>query len=722
MTLDHLHDLHKIIAEIAVELLTLDKTYRYRELIYGDPENGEAVRATMHLVMALIAYGFDPQEDELTYPADWFDKPFPKERNDRVNPAEMNRLMVLLHLRPHNRYVTTRLEQLAKQYSSGYFDIQPNYQEFDTLWTLEALCQAKQAGVLDEERIISVARIEERLDQLITSRDLKRDKDIALALRLQYQMFGHLSEAHKAKLFELIKMAEDNGGFWGLREMTYYIPQLEWYKLLTSERKLTYANIQDEPERFRKVIVSTCMVIENLVPLMGAFPDVRPAVARAVDLWSKQFQDEDVVNTLRELFPRPFDYDYLLVLARTLRAFRAFIGQRLLAMENTYLLRRVLQLRPLVQESQETRNLKAALRSWIHVDLDGNVKRLRLGFSDSNLVRVHPHIISPLANQDEAEQSLIPYSLVIKYGPVNEVEKERINYDKLPVAIRDSFVRIPEASYVDRDAQIAYVVMEDLRSYKTLYELHEAMAHNMSSIALQLGSFLQTMHSGGTLQRVQAPSSLLRDIYLSRILEYIDRVFNFLSDHQLYAPDNTADIDDIKYNLFHCIGYIIQQQHQLERFPAAIMHGDLHMRNIMVLKPGNGDNSAHNLRFKLIDLEFLRTDGDAAFDAGELLVDIELVSQEERQFDGQEDLHQLKTALEESYRGFSSQRSDHNFNVRVDLAKARALLRIAKGKTKRGQQHIDANQIGLAQQLSEEIISHAQSALDYLRCVENALR
>ena len=59
----------------------------------------------------------------------------------------------------------------------------------------------------------------------------------------------------------------------------------------------------------------------------------------------------------------------------------------------------------------------------------------------------------------------------------------------------------------------------------------------------------------------------------------------------------------------------------------------------------------------------------------------------------------------------------------MELAKARALLRIAKGKTKRGQQHINDNQSAQATRLAKELIGHAHEALEYLRYVsEDMLR
>jgi hypothetical protein len=154
----------------------------------------------------------------------------------------------------------------------------------------------------------------------------------------------------------------------------------------------------------------------------------------------------------------------------------------------------------------------------------------------------------------------------------------------------------------------------------------------------------------------------------------------------------------------------------MEIFPSAHMHGDLHLRNIMVYGLGLGKASS-KLRFKLIDLEFMRIDGDAAFDAGQLLIDIDLVSREEQRIDSQEELIQLKTILEQNYLSFGRQLEDETFALRIELAKARALLRIAKGKAKRGTHFIKNNQTAQAGQITKELIAHAHEALEFLRIV-----
>jgi len=706
--------LEQTVTEIVVELITLDQEQRFPDLLFGDSNDNDCVRITMHYVVALLAYGFSHEEAELQKALRWFNKPFPRQKPDFMDVLEMNRLMILLRLQPELSTVKLRLEQLAEQKSSDYFDVQPGWPEFDTLWTLEAFALAKQNNVLDNA-IVTLQDIKQQLHNLVSQKELKRDKDVALALNLQYDLFGTLGKEDKRLLDELLNIAENNGGLWGMREFGWRMKNMHWYRELLKQNQLTYSDIQNDRQIFRKVVVSSCMVIEYLMPLVETYPEIRPYVDKAIHLLWKQIYGSNAILTLRSLFPNP--YDYILVLSRLLRAICAYAGHPLLGLNSTHLLRRITQLQMNVVEDAEVRNIKNALREWMQVDISGHVERLKLGLSEASVVRVNPFIYSPLINEDDKPMSLIPYSLIIKYGPSDMIDLERRSYETLPVSIRDMFVRIPETTYTDPNSGLSFVVMQDLRDYKTLYEANEDLPQNINTIAQRLANFLQKMHEGGTSETQTAPPSLLREIYLSRMMEYIDRIFNFLWQHHLYEDGEDEEIREIQYELFDRIGDIIKNQQRLERFPAAIMHGDLHMRNIMVYGLGKSRSRKKEIKFKLIDLEFMHSEGDAAFDAGQLFVDIDLVSREEQRIESQEELHQLKQILEDSYYTFGKNRNDHTFELRVELAKARALLRIAKGRTKRGSHFVMNNQTAQAIQIGRELVGHAHEALEYLRIV-----
>lgn len=719
--MDFLHELpelQKVIIEIMVELLMIDKEYRFPDLLFNQDDDDEtSLRLTMHYLMALLAYDFATHEDELQRGLRWFNKSYPRRNPSDIDPIEMNRLMVLLQLAPKTPHIIPRLKQLAKQRNNDFFDVQPGWEEFDTIWVIEVFLLAHKQEILTDD-IITMDELRQYLDNLIANNGLKRDKDLALALRLYYENFGELSDDHQIQMNDLIQRAESDSGLWGMRELRWRIKESHWFQEFSAERKITYRDVEPQHENFRRVILSTCMVVENLIPLMNDYPQLKQPINKAVTIWYKQFEDQNVVTTLRNLFPKPHDYEYILVLCRTIRAFRTYIGERLLSLENTYLLKQITQLQPMVTESAETRNIKEALRAWIQVDITGEIERLRLGFSDANVVRIYPYIWSPLAStEDNKARSLIDDSLIIKYGPRVEVDKEREGYERLPPATQDYFVRIPQSSYTDPESDISYVVMQDLRHYKTLYEVRHKLEGNVNSLSNQLGDFLQRMHRAGTTKREMAPTSTLREIYLNKMLEYIDRVFNFLNEYELYPQDSDqADTQRIQYELFERLGQIISRQRNIEVFPSAYMHGDLHMRNIMV-NGLNTVNSNNGLKFKLIDLEFMRGAGDAAFDAGQLVVDIDLVARDEQDLDCKEHLLKFMRNIEVLYTLFSQGRNDETFQTRLELAKARALLRIAKGKTKRAGKLIKNKQIAQAQAIGDELIAHTQEALDFLRVV-----
>lgn len=700
------------VTEMIVDLVKMKRQERYKNLLFADHNDKQSVRATMHYVMALSAYGLSADDDEVRDAVKWFKRRFPKQRNDDVDVNEMNRLMVLLRYIPYHESVQSRLIQLSRQRGNdGHYDVQPGWPEFDSLWALEAFTSASLANVLPDN-LITVNEIKAYLDKLIKEEKLERDKDYALGLRLHYDLFGQLDSDHKEQLKKLIAHAKHNDGFWGMQEFGWRIHKTDVFRDLCAGNSLTASSIQPNYRPyFRKIILSTCMVIEYLTPIAKEYPELQASLERAMLLWWKQFEDQDSVAMLKNIFPNP--YDYILILSRTLRAIRAYMGNALSDMTNAHLLRELIYSQRHDEEAPEKQSIKKALRAWLDIELSEPIKPLKLGFSDASVVRVKPYINSPLHRNDDEKQSLVQYSLIIKYGPSEMIDAERASYEKIPGATNECFVSIPETSYKDPDTGLSYVVMQDLREYSTLYELQNDQIIDIATIGNELSSFLQRMHNGGTTIMKPVPDSMMREVYLSRMIEYIDRVFNFLWEHHLFEQQNEKEIRDIQYEMFDHIGTIIRNQRKLEKFPVAQMHGDLHMRNIMVHR-----SHSNGARFKLIDLEFMRLEGDAAFDAGQLLVDLELVSREPRTNEESEiQLNKLRSILEADYLKFGEKRDDDTFPIRVTLAKARALLRIAKGMTKRGTQAILDNRMNDAQDISDSLIAQSFEALEFLRYV-----
>lgn len=724
--LSELPDLENIIVEMIVEMLLIEKEQRFSELIYGPGDHPKSVRITMHYVMALLAYGFTPSDPELQKAADWFDTPLAfYNRRNFVDPSQMNHLHVLLHLRPDSPHVAPRLARLAQQRAGKYFDVQHGWHGFDTLWALEMFTRAHQAGVLTDD-IMPLSAILDGLDRLIRDNDLLRHKDLTLALNLYHTLCGQLAPHHVGVLQKVLEMAETSGGMWGMVEFSYLLDDMPWYRQFLTGRLLNYDDIATYSSHFRKIIASSCMVIENLSPLREEYPHLRQPLEKALILWLRQLKSRNVITSLRALFSKKDDYDYLLILTRTLRALRGYLGTPLREMDSLYLLRELTKLRTDTSDTLETRNIKEALRRWLHFDLAEPPEKLTLGFSDASVVRVTPQVWSPLSSIDDRPTSLLNQSLIVKYGPTVEISKEREHYEALPAAILDCFVRIPEPSYTDREHDLSYVIMQDLHNYQTLYEGLDIIKESPLLIADQLGSFLIRVHEGGTSHINSAPRSLFRELYLSRTMEHIDRVFNFLIAHA--TPAQQQDIREVQHDIFIALGDIIRHQRHMEIFPQAYMHGDLHLRNIMVLSADAKRRSrrGQDLRFKLIDLEFTRRDGDAAFDIGQLAMDITMVAEEQRFAHLKDALLKMRDNLEHIYVqrfGLGQDgRDDTTFGVRVELAKARALLRIAKGKTKRGQRFVNSHDVPQLEQLCHDLVRDVHATASYLQKVVMALQ
>ncbi|HEX2623552.1 MAG TPA: hypothetical protein VHL11_25505, partial [Phototrophicaceae bacterium] len=177
--------------------------------------------------------------------------------------------------------------------------------------------------------------------------------------------------------------------------------------------------------------------------------------------------------------------------------------------------------------------------------------------------------------------------------------------------------------------------------------------------------------------------------------------------------------------LNHLLAGVMQYQQQIQAFPLAYMHGDLHSRNIMIRtqqKSGIARHADHD--FRLIDLESLRPDGDAAHDAGQLIVDLSLLP-----VTGKKNLHRsiyskladLEHELAGAYIGFAEERGDTSFVLRLKLAQARALLRIAKGQAKRSDQHLQRREYQQANYAVSELLNLAEASVDYLSQIYNEI-
>ncbi|MFN8373445.1 MAG: phosphotransferase [Anaerolineae bacterium] len=719
MTLYELPDFEQTIADLVLDMLRAPRIHP--ELILTDAQDargevpGDSVRLSYHYIRALLAYGFTADQEELADAAAWFASPFDAQRA-RIDTIEMNRLEALLNLRPGDDQVNPRLNQLIRQRTvDGYFDVGGS-PDFDTLWALKVMTLAKEVGVLNG--LMGQDDLKDWSGRII--RNNHRDKDMALALRLRYSLAGKFTAQQKRGLSSLMNSAKLHHGMWGLTNDTAWIAER------MRQHELTPGEIADQREIFREMIISTCYVIENLMPLAAQYPEILPSIRQAMTLWWGVFHGKDAVDVLRALFPMP--YDYLLIVSRALVSLRAYTGKPLIQWGAAHLHRQMAQQQIKQTTSPDHENIRIALRNWLEVDLEAAPRALRLGMSESNVVQVKPLVRNPMMPDDDAARLHIPYasSLVVKYGPVEEINKERENYALLPATIRDCFVRVPQASYLDEERRRAYVIMSDLSHYQTVYEAISRVPQIQDVLARELGYFLLHMHRGDARPPRSATWGLLWQLYLLPMQAHVERVFNYIRDNNLLdKKQKQPQANAIQRTLLDLIGNLVRYQQKLEDFPIAYMHGDLHTRNVMVrqLKRRRDDEfreQDHELDFKLIDLEKVRRDGDAALDAGELFVDLEIMMNSLRGNSDRRPIQTLIDSLRATYEDFAGERRDPNFNTRVQLARARAIIRVAKGRTKAGENALRESRRGQAISIAHEVLRHAEQAVVYLESVLKA--
>jgi hypothetical protein len=704
--------LEQTLGDIVLELLRAPQTYP--DLILSAPLDGAAeyssnsVRITHHYTDALLAYGYTPEQPELHAARQWFSTIFPNGTRNFIDQDEMNRLEALLRLNPRDPYIEARLQRLVTQRDSyGRFNIRVSGLNFGTLLSVKVLYMAHQCGALKD--VMDSQELKHYANNLVNSDH--PDKDLALALRLRYEMYGGLTQQQRRLLYSLLERAQDRGGAWDVPD------SLIWAVKQMRDGLLTAGEVADMHNEFHDVILSTCYVIENLAPLMDLYPEVTPAIHQAMSMWWRMFAGEEALDRLKLLFPLAFDY--LMVLSRTVVAVNALYAQYnpypLMHRCSPYLLRRLAQQRAAAPRDADEENIRKALRHWLLIKLDGKPQSLKLGVSGADVVRVQPDVRSPL---DENARLSLPDSLVVKSGSIEAITKERANYQSLPKALRSSFVQIPRPSYIDKKKRRAYVIMSDLHQFWTLYEAARDTALLPNTLSRELGDFLISFHVGGGGGKRTIDPGMLRDLYLMPMQGYVRQIFSFLMDYNLLSPETMQQTRQLQNDLYNLIGALVRKPLHLEALPVAYMHGDLHSRNIMIRKSPRNGHYKDRLEFKLIDLEKLRRDGDAALDLGELLSDLEILSVNElRQRPNYDPVLKLAAGLEKAYLRYAHEREDLMFSQRLSLARAWAMLRFAKGNTRRGLQWLQQKRTRQARNTAGEVLHFTHRAYEHLQLV-----
>ncbi len=706
----NLPDFDKTLVNLAMNLLRAPE--EYSALVLTDPDiqgavSGEAMRATLHYILALLAYGFPAEDEVLKEAARWLLAPAVP---DQVDENEMYRLEGLLRLRPYDPTVPERLSKLVKQRTSdGLFVIQTEPTQYDTLWALKVLTQAWQEGVLDS-KIIPLDDLRRTIDSFIQPGF--PDKDLALALRLRFELWDkQLSPPLEHLLEQRLLESGRKNSLWDLTQNTLWIPE-------RMRQDFSVQDIQQHYKPFCRAIQSTCVVVANLAVMMNYYTDIQPVLRHSLDLWWEAFHtdhmNDDPAGKMRALFIQP--PDYLMSLSLTLMALRAFVNEPLIYRGAAYVHRQMLDFQVDQTTPSEKENLKQALRRCFQIDIEGEPQRLTLGLSGAGVARVELKVRSPLT-----DNFIFSESLVVKYGPAEEIDLERKNYERVPDTIRSCFVNFPaQDTYFDPEQQRAYIVIPDLHGYRTLYEYYvRGFAAVFPGVVKHLGAFLLRVHQARGYQRELAPRGILYDIYLLPMQQNLALSFNYLWQNKLLVgEEGQHHATLLQQKLIEQTADLTRYLFHLERFPVAFMHGDLHTRNIMIRRSAAPSSSEMDLDFKLIDLEKVRVDGDLAMDIGQLSVDSRvLVGETAKAAEQQSPLLAVVRQVEKAYQEFALERQDKNFNARFELAKARAYIRIAKAKTRQIDQHLRMGKRGVAMDTARAMLSHLEQSARHLQLV-----
>ncbi|MCB0128070.1 MAG: phosphotransferase [Caldilineaceae bacterium] len=308
------------------------------------------------------------------------------------------------------------------------------------------------------------------------------------------------------------------------------------------------------------------------------------------------------------------------------------------------------------------------IRSWL--DLDWHPSRshaLTGGMSGAALARLSVKwqgSAQALAHE-LPELAAVVGSTVVKINSWPSLVRAQAAFQAIPSDYQHYFARIISGPHALAAPQQGYLLIEDLTDYLTL---HDSLCTQSTAFAQaateQLIAFLRRLYQMPPL----APTgdgvepNRLETLYLCPIEEALA----VLQPHGPYLLDFEQDYATL------CAQIARLRQSNLYRqpIPYSAMHGDLHLRNIMLkeIRPETGD-----IDFRLIDLDHFTRAGDLAYDLGELRTDIEIRHTDGELPDTVCPLHQMvTTALTED----AMARGDALFSARVALGQTRSLLKL----------------------------------------------
>jgi hypothetical protein len=422
-------------------------------------------------------------------------------------------------------------------------------------------------------------------------------------------------------------------------------------------------------------------VVENLIDLPVRSTKLNETLQLAVSNIYKMLSE--TVHQIPIIFPE--SYLQIMLASRLLSVFckftRADIAKLLLP---NYLEEIVHNETHRNETLEEKQYLQTVFKEWLRIEWDENEQEyLNGGLSGAKIVRIPPRLKIPSEEYDDGFKSIeIPdiKSVIIKYGLKTDLEKERSNYASIPENYRSMVASIPASSHhrVVRGDALEYLVVEDLIGYKTIQEILPTCTPDYRKYLIQrLIEFLHAFYKIPPL--TQSGSGICRGLYISPINKYLDVIHDFkerivgLSENDKEA---LKSIVDITFDL-----------QAIEGFEPTVMHGDLNIRNIMTR---GKQSTTTEPRFRLIDINKFSRIGDAAYDIGELLVDLEQTSKHK---DFAEIGKEANELIEIAFQKIMDERHDKTYGIRLSLAKARSLLKVTQLKASQGLTNFGKNPV-----------------------------
>lgn len=707
-----LTDYDMTMTRLAAYLLAAHEKHRNTLLSGNDGRlKTPKLKLMLRYIQAMLACGIPRDVAEMHKVLSYFRIPL-RHNNGVLNVAEALRLEGLLLLRSGDALVMPRLQLLLNQRQTDGTYFIPDHGANVLHDPVSGTLRAVRLLLLARNRPSIKALIDE--DALRVSLDKvyplvkKRERDVAQVLRLYFDLNHHLSDEQQRLLKGLLSKAQTGGGLWGLsktnqaEDLIVAIHQRRLparYTLRPSADTDDLRTPDDIIDDMRNIIVTTCSIVDHLAPLRRAYTPVADALEQGMTLWWELFAGKDAPLIMQTIFPD--EHEFLTIMCLTMIAASAYTGEVL--KERAWLAELRSQAKTFSGAS-EKQWVAEALRHWLEVDIQ-NEHRLELGLSGSNVMRFTPYIALHKLWALPVEH----LSLIVKYGRREEIEAERRNYQMIPPSIRRHFVRLPDKSY-DNQQGMTFVIMEDLTDYVTVFEAYERLVQsNEKRFSRALMKVLREVHGQPSNPRTSTPRHL-RELYLLPMLAESEQIVGMAEYIRRRGKPDRLSTQDFQ-QIDEMLRSLIRPINELTYFPLAFMHGDLHTRNIMVMSTRQG---RRDYTFKLIDLEKMRVEGDMAHDAGQLLADLDFLTvNAERPLSGS--AVQLRDHLLEAYQRYAKERQDTHFNLRLELAMARAYMRITKGRFKRALRHLDNREYTDADTVIYNTIGLIESTRDTLK-------